>query len=95
MLERLAQAKKLACKNGEASIWRDKADTMETRMRLRAGGTVVRVDERNLRRLLNDETEPVTEESIKQLLCDICSQPQKYPRVVVPIPLSRLKTDTT
>jgi hypothetical protein len=83
VLERLAQARKLACKNGETTIWRDRADTMETRMRPSVGGAVVRVDERNLRHLLNDQTEPVTERSIEQLLCDICSQPRKYPRVVV------------
>ena len=83
VLDRLAEAKKLPCENGEASIWRDRADTMETRMRSIAEGTVVRVDERRLRQFLNQEAEIATEERIRRLLSDICSHPQQYPGVVV------------
>jgi hypothetical protein len=83
ILERLCDSHKLLYKRGTLEVWHHFASE-ETRMRGDPGSATVRVSEKHLLHLVNEQGGAVTDERIKELLCDIYRRPRRYPGVALP-----------
>ena len=82
ILERLCESHKLPYKSGTLDVWRHFASE-ETRMRGDPGSATVRVSEKHLLNLVNEQGGVVTDERIKELLCDIYRRPRRYPGIAL------------
>jgi hypothetical protein len=83
ILERLCDSHKLPYKSGTLDVWHH-FDSEETRMRGDPGSATVRVSERHLLHLVNEQGGAVTDKRIKELLCDIYRRPRRYPGIALP-----------
>ena len=83
ILERLCESHKLPYKSGTLDVWHH-FDSEETRMRGDPGSATVRVSERHLLHLVNEQGGAVTDKRIKELLCDIYRRPRRYPGIALP-----------
>jgi hypothetical protein len=82
ILERLCESHKLPYKSGTLDVWHH-FDSEETRMRGDPGSATVRVSERHLLHLVNEQGGAVTDKRIKELLCDIYRRPRRYPGIAL------------
>ena len=83
ILERLCDSHKLPYKSGTLDVWHH-FDSEETRMRGDPGSATVRVSEKHLLHLVNEQGGAVTDKRIKELLCDIYRRPRRYPGIALP-----------
>lgn len=83
ILERLCESHKLPYKSGTLDVWHH-FGSEETRMRGDPGSATVRVSEKHLLHLVNEQGGAVTDKRIKELLCDIYRRPRRYPRIALP-----------
>jgi len=82
ILERLCESHKLPYKSRTLDVWHHFASE-ETRMRGEPGSATVRVSEKHLLHLVNEQGGAVTDERIKELLCDIYRRPRRYPGIAL------------
>lgn len=82
-LERLCDSHKLPYKSGTLDVWHH-FGSEETRMRGDPGSATVRVSEKHLLHLVNEQGGAVTDKRIKELLCDIYRRPRRYPGIALP-----------
>ena len=83
ILERLCESHKLPYKSGTLDVWHH-FDSEETRMRGDPGSVMVRVSEKHLLHLVNEQGGAITDKRIKELLCDIYRRPRRYPGIALP-----------
>lgn len=82
VLARLAESNRLTCGDSAFDIWRD-FDTEETRIRTKSGTAPIRIDEDALCDFVNEAGFEITDERIRELLCAIATQPDRYGRGIV------------